>query len=163
MPEPIVTTGAPVAPHGVLFESEKNFSPQLICWSFAITTVFSAAETCDHFELGPPLPRPLSSSSMEPDLSWMIRTSGGVAMMGTLAWPQFPPELMPTSPPAPEMRPMPVDEPEPEPSDAPTPVFPPAPLPGVPVGGAAWPGVNPQPMTAEKRNSVDNRPLNRIT
>ena len=80
---PIVTTGAALAPHLLL--SEKNLSPQLTCWSFAMTTVFSAAETCDHFEFGPPLPRPLSSSFIEPDLSSMIRTSGGVALMGTLA------------------------------------------------------------------------------
>src|SRR6185312_2945365 len=92
----------------------------------------------------------------------MIRTSGGTASIGTLAWPQFPP-VMPTSPPAPLCRPTPVLLPVPGfPDDRPTPVFPPLPLPE-PVAGPASPGAKPQPARADNSRSFNNRPLRRIT
>ena len=94
-----------------------------------MTTVFMAAETCDHFDCN----RQVRCHSVAPlerrmlvidtDLSCTMRMSGGSGMTGTLLSPQvMPPVPRPMSPPPPEVRPIPV----------PLPVTPPAPVP-VPV------------------------------
>src|SRR3954468_24202624 len=81
----IGTAGAPLLLQGEL--SEKYLRPQLTVMSVFCTTVESAVVRCVHFELAPQPFRqlvPLSSSSIDPDLSWMMRMSGGSGMTGTL-------------------------------------------------------------------------------
>ena len=131
--------------------------PQLtFIWVFC-TTVVSAVVSCVHFELAPQPPLQLlslSSSFIDPDLSWMMSTSGGNGMTGTMLVPQvMPPVPGPTSPPPPEVKPIPV----------PLPVTPPAPLP-VPFPELAAlpeesdspgaPGLNPQPTTEEIKSAL---------
>src|SRR5450631_2236994 len=69
------TTGAPLALQGLL--SEKYLRPQLTVMSVLCTTAESAVVRCVHLEVAPQplLPQlvPLSSSFIDPDLSWMMR------------------------------------------------------------------------------------------
>src|SRR5579871_3506471 len=160
---PMLTTGGLLASQAPL--SEKYLRPQFTVVCVAMTTLVIATDSSDHFDFAPQPPlqaESLSSSFIEPDLSWTMRTSGGSGMIGVFETPQVMPPLPVSemSPPPPEERPIPPPPPAPlvtPPPLAATPV--PVPVGTSPEPGA--PGLKPQPTRPEIRRNLTSCPCNR--
>ncbi len=120
--------------------SAKNLSPQFTVACVVVTTCVTATVISDHLEVAPHPPLrqlwSLSSLSIEPDRSWMSKTSGGTTFSGLFTCPQLASTLGGGGGrnPPPSVRVAP-DPPVPDPRLAP-----------VPVPGVAAPVPDPPPV-----------------